>query len=303
MKLQSIKRIAVCVLCAACLVTGAVVCGLQKPSKPEPKATLKYVNGECYLEITEIESVWHLSDTSYLVKSSIDFSSVDEFYTAVKTCEFSSWDLGVMNTFWEKDENRFPVCDPDQLQVFTGPENITMSPYVWWEGRTYGYRYCSVYPPDLYEELFQKRYTEYFFQGISQGNCLSLSMVSLKFEGIPSTEYYYDTSVCSYRRVEFTLADENHRTVYVALTYIIGLRDSSYSSSVTVSTSIPHQIEIFCPEEGTWINYYADYGAVIPTVDWLLSFRLESYVPPAEVKAEVDRILAEKAAAENGKAS
>lgn len=259
-------------------------CGCKKQpdisASCKPELSMKKVGDSYYFDVTgDIEA------DACQSRQNITFDSIDQFYTTLKTQNFTEEQAHIIAHDFSKDENGIKSCDPDKLCDLKVPEGFEYTDKLYrWSGEKYSVEFktkssfyggLSVSSKEAYDSFFKYYYIDTF----ADNPLISVKKTyEINSGGYTATVYEYSTDLSLGKSVRFHIVDGS-RTVYIDMCYTLEYLSEGSSSHYNVSDEHPQRIAMYCEENGQFYKILFFNVDFMPTVDWLLSFGIEPYRP------------------------
>ncbi len=248
-----------------------------------------YLNFTGGNEPTEHENKLHISEAN------VFFSSLAEMRDKIKNNTLSDHERATVKLAFPKDENGIKMFNINQMYQPVYPEGFICANDVLWTGDRYSVYvhessnvdfggYFAILSRQDYEEELEWN----FINPFSHINYTEiLSEKEGIWDGVPCTEYVYNTPISTIKRIFIEYIDgEDH--YFITIAYL--LDHSNPNVSLTISDSIPYQVRIWGETDGQCYSMSLFDFSTAPTLEFLTSFGITPYVEP---DAEITPVPAE----------
>lgn len=238
-----------------------------------------YLNFTGGNELTEQENKLHIS------VANVFFSSLAEMRDKIKNNTLSDYERATVKLAFPKDENGIKMFNINQMYQPVYPEGFICANDVLWTGDRYSVYvhessnvdfggYFAILSRQDYEEELEWNLINPF----SHINYTEiLSEKEGIWDGVPCTEYVYNTPISTIKRIFIEYIDgEDH--YFITIAYL--LDHSNPNVSLTISDSIPYQVRIWGETDGQCYSMRLFDFSTTPTLEFLTSFGITPYVEP-----------------------
>jgi hypothetical protein len=237
------------------------------------KYELKTIGDKNYL-IIENEFTDLSFDGCLLYPANLEFDSMETFVDTVKNGKLSDSELRIIDEVFKKDsEGRIEICDFSNLQVPVTPDGVKISK-VTWSGKSYAFH--IEIPEDAFgyvymnhKTIFDRRYKEYYTEYFDNDRITLQETVEYK----DFTEYYYSTKAGEFKKVRYTIENDNIK-LEVDESYILAAYNDLMNKP---SLDVPDSVQIFGAKDGKSFEIIIYSLETKPTVEWLSQFSIEDY--------------------------
>lgn len=247
----------------------------------QPKLTYDIIeiNGQYYLNFNNYSKEQGTTTNGFALDF-IEFSSISELKSTIKSGTLQGWQLDIIKESFPKDDtNGIKICNINNLYrpiLPTSMKNTSVA----WMGENYTFVIESeiangdfhYHTKEQYDGRYKKNYSDR----------LSSSSVTVKNEGTTSernaTIYDISTSAGDFQFIRYSLSTAS-KTLVVDEIYRLRMNDESLATSANT----PYFITIYGIENGVHFVVELSELEERPSVEWLMSFGIKEYVP-TEIK-------------------
>lgn len=202
-----------------------------------------------------------------------EFVSIAEMRHGIILGPFSEQELASLAGRDTNPEGEILICDPNRLYECTAPEEFDLA-YISWRGTFYTFVLTSKTSRGAITCLDEKDYLENLKN--SYQSFLNQSSVTVTEQNSildrSTTVYYCQTSKAKRKYICYEISVKGKK-MYVQEEYLL---ENQYSDEM-VSDKVPHSIQFWGTENGSYFSGYLYNLTERPSVAWLKQFGLVPY--------------------------
>ena len=229
-----------CIICVSCNSVNSTVDANIVNSTGNQLYSFKTVNDHNYLSINSKD----IDDDAKNELADLSFDSFEQFIDTVVNQKLEDWQLKVIETAFDADENGVKICDFSNLFIPVVPDRLKCTE-VTWSGEQYAFLYEGEHNETAVIEIctaeFFNNQLDTEFHNFFDKKTITLTDTN---EYDQKTEYYYSTSKGDLKKIRYSFVADD-RSYTVDETYRLRFDDPN----IDVSDTVPYKTVLYITDK------------------------------------------------------